>query len=134
MNAQDNARTTTPARGRGYLNAILTANAVLLGVIALNATGLTGPWTSVSHAQSPGVAGDPEDSPTARTSAAEQRKQIIAALHGVQVRLDRMEATMNKGLSVKVTNFPADFGQGGSGRDAKVQGEKPPMRGTITPR
>ncbi len=132
MNAHDNARTTTPARGRGYLNAILTANAVLLGVIALNSTGLTGPWTSVSHAQSPGVS-DPEDTPQGRTSAAEQRKQMIGELRGIEQRLDRMEATLNKGLSVKVTNFPSDFGQGGA-KDAKTPSERPPMRGTITTR
>ena len=133
MNAQDNARTTTPASGRGYLNAILTANAVLLGVIALSATGLSGPWTSVSHAQGPG-AGDPEDPPQGRTSAAEQRKQIISELRGVAQRLDRIEATMGKGLSVKVTNFPAEFGQGSTTKDAKAPGTKPAMRGTITTR
>lgn len=107
MNAQhDRSNTNRPTNGRGYLNAVLTANAVLLGVIALGGLGFSGGLTSVSKAQS-GVNEDAES----RTSAAEQRKQMITELRSLTLRLDKIDQTLTKGVNVNVKNFPAEFGK-----------------------
>ncbi len=119
MNAQhDRSTTNRPTTGRGYLNAVLTANAVLLGVIALGGLGITGGLASVSKAQS-GVSEDAES----RTSAAEQRKQIITELRSMTLRLDKIDQTLSKGVNVNVKNFPADFGKDSSGGDAETRAD-----------
>lgn len=113
MNAQhDRTNTNRSTTGRGYLNAVLTANAVLLGVIALGGLGVTGGLASVSKAQS-GVNEDAES----RTSAAEQRKQMITELRSMTLRLDKIDQTLSKGVNVNVKNFPADFGKDSNGSD-----------------
>lgn len=117
MNAQhDRSNTNRTTSGRGYLNAVLTANAVLLGVIALGGLGVTGGLASVSKAQS-SVNEDSEG----RTSAAEQRKQIISELRSMTLRLDKIDATLTKGVNVNVKNFPADFGKDSGNTDKGTQ-------------
>lgn len=93
---------TQPQRTNSYLNAILTANAVILGVVALNSVTGSHGLDRVAQAQ----ASTGEESPDARTSAAEQRKQMIAELRHVSQRMERIEGALSKGVSVKVTSMP----------------------------
>lgn len=121
MNAQHDHNTTRPTNGRGYLNAVLTANAVLLGVIALGGLGVNVGFSSVSNAQT-GV-GEGSDS---LISAAEQRKQMITELRAVTARLDKIDATLAKGVNVNVKNFPANFGKDGDKSDAPSDSTRAP--------
>jgi hypothetical protein len=106
MNAQqDRSNVGRPTTSRGYLNAVLTANAVLLGVIALGGLGITGGFARVSHAQN--AAGEDVVS---MISAADQRKQMITELRNMSQRLDKIDATLAKGINVNVKNFPANMG------------------------
>ena len=82
---------------RRYTNAILTVVACLLGVNALNQAGVS--FVSTAQAQ---LSGGEEG----MVSAAEQRKVMIAELRQMSSRLERMESTMAKGLSVKVIDMP----------------------------
>lgn len=62
---------------------------------------------SVKSAPSSTPARGPEDEASdSRISAADQRKQIIAELRAIQQRMDRFEAVLSKGISVKVTDMP----------------------------
>lgn len=138
MNASDTSRRTDrPASGRGYLNAVLTANALLLGVVALNGLGLTGGFTSVSHAQT--SASDDGS----LISAAEQRKQMITELRSMTQRLDKIDATLAKGVNVNVKNFPTNFGTVGetsgkgeskSAPEIKKVDRPAPRTGNVAPR
>jgi hypothetical protein len=136
MNASDTSRRTDrPASGRGYLNAVLTANAMLLGVVALNGLGLTGGFTSVSHAQT-------NTSDEGLISAAEQRKQMITELRSMTQRLDKIDATLAKGVNVNVKNFPTSFGTTGEASKGESRTapeikkvERPaPRTGNVAPR
>jgi len=121
MNAQHNHNTTRPTNGRGYLNAVLTANAVLLGVIALGGLGVNVGFSSVSNAQT-GVSEGTEN----MISAAEQRKSMVTELRGISARLDKIDATLAKGVNVTVKNFPANFGKDGDKTDAPSESTRQP--------
>ena len=114
MNAQHD-RTTVgrPTTNRGYLNAVLTGNAVLLGIIALGGLGFSGGFASVSKAQN-----STGEDPVTMISAADQRKQMITELRSVSQRLEKIEATLARGINVNVKNFPANMGN--SGNDAAM--------------
>jgi hypothetical protein len=88
---------------RSYANAALTVIALFLGVIAVDRVTASAP---VAGAQQ--RAGQPSSEPTegGMISAQEQRKQMIAELRGMSQRLDRIEGTLSKGISVKVTEMP----------------------------
>lgn len=104
-------------RSQGYLNGVLTAIAALL---ALNLISRLDGGPSASLAQTSSVSGsvsgtgragppapvDDESTPSARISAAEQRKAMIQELREVAQRLDRIESAMKSGLSVRVTEMP----------------------------
>lgn len=98
--------------GRSYLNIVLTANAALLGVIALGGLhhGDGASLTPTASAQ-PALTRSPEpgDDSAGRISAAEQRKVMISELRALGIRLERIETTLGRGLSVKVTELPAGF-------------------------
>ncbi len=96
----------THHRPRTYLNAALSANALLLGALLIAAIS-GGNLTSVSQAQPFAGMGEPADDPSGRVSAAAQRKDMINELRAVQSRLDRIEQSLAKGVSVKVTSMPA---------------------------
>ncbi|HEX2836807.1 MAG TPA: hypothetical protein VHN77_01635 [Phycisphaerales bacterium] len=103
--AQQNHFPTAHA-GRTYTNAVLTGIGVLLGVIALNMSGAGS--ARIADAQV-GVVGQrttvvPTDG---LVSAAEQRKQIHAELRAMNEKVDRLQATLEKGLNVRVTSMPA---------------------------
>ena len=121
MNAQHDHNTTRPTNGRGYLNAVLTANAVLLGVIALGGLGVNVGFSSVSNAQT-GVSEGTEN----MISAAEQRKSMVTELRGISARLDKIDATLAKGVNVNVKNFPANFGKDGDKTDAPSESTRQP--------
>ena len=121
MNAQHDHNTTRPTNGRGYLNAVLTANAVLLGVIALGGLGVNVGFSSVSNAQT-GVSEGTEN----MISAAEQRKSMVTELRGISARLDKIDATLAKGVNVTVKNFPANFGKDGDKTDAPSESTRQP--------
>ncbi len=87
---------------RSYTNVMLTVIAGLLGVIAFDRASVD--LTSRANAQ-PVEDVQPED-PTGRVSAAEQRKVMITELRNISVRLDRVEAALSRGISVKVVDMP----------------------------
>ena len=92
-------------RRTGYQNAMLSAIAVLLalGVIDRHAGSrdrldrLTGPDAALAQPQTEGGLANRLD----------QNKQMIAELHSVNSKLERIEAKLSSGLSVKVTEMPA---------------------------
>jgi hypothetical protein len=101
-------------RTQGYRNTVLTAIAVLL---ALNLLAGLDAGPSETLAQTRAVSGpgraaeaappiDDESTPSARISAAEQRRTMIQELRGMSQRLDRIEAAMRAGLNVRVTEMP----------------------------
>ena len=61
-------------------------------------------------AQPAGRLSDSGDDAAGRISAAEQRKEMITQLRNISARLEHLESTIAKGISVKVTQLPADSG------------------------
>lgn len=97
---------TTPhsvARSRGYQNAMLTLIAVMVGLglleRQLSPDGLAGP--AGASAQGPT---DPDQG--GLMNALEQRKVMIAELRSIGARLDKLDAKLAQGLSVKVVDMP----------------------------
>lgn len=86
-------------RDARYRDGVLTVIALLLGVLVIQGSGSDMSLTSTAHANQPG-------SDSGLVSASEQRKIIIAELRRMGTRLERMEAKMNAGLTVKVTEMP----------------------------
>lgn len=97
-----------PARSANwYTNLALTVIAGLLALHLLKNSGM--PIEASANAQV-GIVGN--TAPAADTneglvSAAEQRKQIVAELHKLDGRLERIESALAKGINVKVTSMPA---------------------------
>lgn len=88
---------------RSYLNAVLTVIAVLLGLNLLVQASNLPAGRSAAHANAPLMQPEVAQIP----NAAEQRKQVIAALDSINRRLTSIENKLDKGLSVKVTEMPA---------------------------
>ena len=65
---------------------------------------------SIAVAQPAARLSDSGDDAAGRISAAEQRKEIISQLRNISTRLEHLESTIAKGISVKVTQLPADSG------------------------
>jgi hypothetical protein len=90
-------------RRNGYLNGVLTVIAVLLALLLADRH-LAGSSAGTA------LAAAPEDQPTGEgaglISASEQRKQMIAELRRMAARLERIEARLGAGISVKVTEMP----------------------------
>lgn len=127
MSATNAASTTTTTTGRRYLNGILTANALLLGLLALNGMGLS--FTSVSHAEGEQPRANDADE-GGRISAAEQRKTMIAQLATLTQKMERLESMIAKGIPVRVLEMPAGFSNKNGGKaddtgksDAKGDGK-----------
>lgn len=131
---------TTPAAhtGRTYTNLALT---VIAGLLAINVLDRARPAAieSVALAQPTTVRNVPgatpssvvppfnEDDASGRINPTEQRKQIITELRALGTRLDRLEGVMRSGLSVKVTELPANFG---ADKNAKNERSEKPAAGT----
>jgi len=105
--------TTNTNSGRRYLNGILTANAVLLGVLALNGAGLS--LTSVSRAENEQPRSNEADE-GGRVSAAEQRKTMIAQLATLTQKVERLESLITRGVPVRVMEMPAGFSSKGEAK------------------
>lgn len=88
---------------RSYSNAALTVIALFLGVLAVDRFTSAAP-AAVAQQRSASQPGEPTEG--GMISAQEQRKAMIAELRGMSQRLDRIESTLHKGISVKVTEMP----------------------------
>jgi len=101
---QTTPHSITAPRRNGYQNAMLTAIAVLLGLGAIDRHAgsgdrvdrLTAPESAMAQPQTDGGLANKLD----------QNKQMIAELHSLNGKLERIEAKLNGGLSVKVTDMP----------------------------
>ncbi len=124
----------TPTNGRTYTNLALT---VIAGLLAINTfdharggfagEALAQPTTvrNVPAGASPSGAVAPtnDEDASGRTNPTDQRKQMITELRSIGSRLDRVEAVLRSGLSVKVTELPPGFGAEKNNKAEK--GEKP---------
>ncbi len=84
----------------GYQNAVLSAIAVILAVGLIDRRS-GGELTSLPQAQA-----QVQPDQGGMTNALEQRKVMIADLKAINARLERIEAKLNSGISVKVTSMP----------------------------
>jgi hypothetical protein len=82
----------------GYQNAVLTLIAAFLGIGLVERGVLPEPAPASAQPSDPDQGG--------LANALEQRKQIITELRLMNSRLDRIEAKLTSGLSVKVTDMP----------------------------
>lgn len=90
-------------RKDGYRNGVLTAIALLLGVMVLG----QGAGPSPADAQVSHAGGDPtRPEGGGLISAAEQRKLILNEMRALRSQMDALQSTLAKGLSVKVTEMP----------------------------
>jgi hypothetical protein len=114
MNASSVAvASTTPGRS---IRAAWTITAVALGLLVVDRLASPGDvlGPSLASAQVRSVSGGGGDSAAAmqdepsdgRVNPAEQRKQMITELRSVNQRLDRIEALLARGVSVKVVDMP----------------------------
>lgn len=91
-------------RKDGYRNGVLTAIALLLGVLVLGQG--SGPSQAgagqIQHAGQ--TLAPPEGG--GLISAAEQRKLILRELQAMRRQVEEMRVLMSRGLSVKVTEMP----------------------------
>ncbi len=90
-----------------YLNTILTVNAVLLTALVADRL-LGGDQSGLGAAISPAPASAQPDTGdgSGMLSGAEQRKQQYVELKKINTRLEKIEAKLNAGISVKVTEMP----------------------------
>ena len=88
-------------RTRSYSNGVLSAIAILLGLIVLGQHTNQGS-ALVSEADAAG----PQPSGGGLVSAASQRKEMIAALKEMSARMAKMEAKLNSGLDVDIRQMP----------------------------
>jgi len=86
---------------RGYTNTVLTAIALLLGGVVLGQFAQSGsPALSSAGASGPPTKGGGFVSP------AEQRITMINELRALGRKVDSLQARLDKGFSVKVTEMP----------------------------
>lgn len=96
-------RTQVQRVGSQHIHFLAAAGVLALGLVAVLNTsrgGGAGPAAALASEQ------PADDTPDGRVSAAEQRKVMIAELKNISARLDRIDAAMSKGLSVRVTEMP----------------------------
>jgi len=90
-----------------YLNAILTVNALLLTALVADRL-LGGDQSGRAAAGSPAPASAQPDTGdgSGMLSGAEQRKQQYMEMKKMNAHLEKIEAKLNAGVSVKVTEMP----------------------------
>jgi hypothetical protein len=95
-------------RRANYLSGILTVNAILLtALVADRLLGGEPHGLGAALSPAPAVAGQPDTSEAGGlVSAADQRKVMIAELRKLGGRLEKIEAKLSSGISVKVTDMP----------------------------
>jgi hypothetical protein len=86
-------------RNLGYQNACLTVIAVLLGLNLLHRD-------AAPVIDTPASAQGYQPEAGGLSNALEQRKVMIAELRALGARLDRIEATLAKGMDVRVKDMP----------------------------
>lgn len=101
--------TSSPRRRNFFLNLAVAANAVMLGLLVVD-RGDSSPRGLEASALAGPPAASEEGDPTARISAAEQRKQMINELQSMSQRLTALDATLKKGVNVRVTEMPKQDG------------------------
>ncbi|MCB9846226.1 MAG: hypothetical protein H6811_09600 [Phycisphaeraceae bacterium] len=88
-------------RNRSYVNGVLTVIALLLGVLALDRlAGGLGPASAQAQT------GRNEPNSGGMVSAADQRKVIIREIKDLRGQIEAMQATLSRGLDVRVTDMP----------------------------
>lgn len=93
-----NDRTSPPARSRAYLNAVLTAIALLLAAVLFqNTTGA--PALSEASADTRGSGG--------LANPADQRREMINELKRVNDRLERLSREIKAPIEVEVVRMPS---------------------------
>lgn len=106
----EHTRFTAMSSGR-YLNVVLTAIAIALGVIALKQT--VGP--QAAHAANPRTTRSAvvaEEGAPGLPNAAEQRIRMIESLRSIDSRLQAIESRLKSGpIEVRVVELPASFGK-----------------------
>lgn len=105
----DSLHTGAPQRRRGtYLNVILTANAVLLGLVLVGTVPAgRAPAASLESAALAGPPTDGGDS-SGRVSPAELTKQVIGELQNISARMATIETRLKGPLTVKVVEMPRE--------------------------
>jgi hypothetical protein len=94
------------ARRKVYAPVFVAVAASLAAVVMFNPVGGPGEGLlSKAAAQQPRTGTDGDDS-GGRVSAAEQRKDMISQLRAMNARMERMEALMSRGLTVRVSEMP----------------------------
>jgi hypothetical protein len=111
----------------GYQNAVLTLIAAFLGV------GLLERATLPALTEPAAASAQPDPDQGGLTNALEQRKQIIAELRAMNVRLDRIESKIVNGLSVKVTEMPPLKLPGDAKGEGKDKSAKPESKVEVKP-
>lgn len=95
------------SRRKVYAPLFVAVAAALAAVVMFNPVeGPGGGLLAKAAAQQPRSGGADGDETGGRVSAAEQRKDMIAQLRAMNSRLERMEALMAKGLTVRVSEMP----------------------------
>jgi hypothetical protein len=91
-------------RRLGYLNAVLTVIAVMLGLLVADRLVVAPP---AAEAVQPAGRTDQPGRGAGLVSAADQRKAMLTELRKMSTKLDQLEKTIKSGgLSVKVTEMP----------------------------
>lgn len=94
------------SRRKVYVPLFVAVAAALAAVVMFNPVeGPGGGLLAKAAAQQPRSGTDGDDT-GGRVSAAEQRKDMIAQLRAMNSRLERMEALMARGLTVRVSEMP----------------------------
>lgn len=104
----------SPARFASHAPVLLAAAALAVVVLDRPSTpswdgsgfGPSQAWAQVRSVGGGSNAVYQEEPVDARVNPADQRKQMIAELRAISQRLDRLEATLAKGLTVKVSDMP----------------------------
>ncbi len=73
------------------------------------------------------------DDPSGRISAAEQRKEMIQQLRSLATRMERIEASLSRGINVRVTEMP-DKGEGEKEKSEEARGTSAQSRTPFSPR
>lgn len=73
------------------------------------------------------------DDPSGRISAAEQRKEMIQQLRSLATRMERIEASLSRGINVRVTEMP-DKGEGDKDKSEGTRGTSTQSRTPFSPR
>lgn len=95
------------SRALAYQNAVLTAIAGLLALHLMDRTSGAGLVAQVLSPAAASAQASMDSEPGGLANAIQQRKEMIGELRLIGSRLDRIDAKLNSGINVKVTDMPA---------------------------